>query len=135
MFQYSNNQSDPLAANITAGATSISVSTAISRPIPTPASPMLGTLIEGANIEVVWMYGSTSGGGTTTYQVIRGAEGTTARAFTTAAFLEVRFTAKGGRRSQQAFNADLILTQNEEVLTQDGNVLTFDDVSFASTSA
>lgn len=88
---FSNNASTLLDATITAGATSLTVSTGDGAEFqsPTDGDFELITLSEGANIEVMKVTARSGD----VFTVVRGREGTTGFAFTAGAIVEGRVTA------------------------------------------
>ena len=91
---FANNAATTLAAGITSGATSITVATGQGALFPsiTGTDFFYGTLIDSSNnIEIVRVTARTSD----TMTVVRGQEGTTARAYATGDKFELRVTAAG----------------------------------------
>lgn len=88
---FSNNASTLLDATITAGATSLTVSTGDGAEFqsPTDSDFELITLSEGANIEIMKVTARSGD----VFTVVRGEEGTTGFAFTAGAVVEARATA------------------------------------------
>lgn len=87
---YENNASGTLNASITAGATSLTLGSGEGANFPAISSPewYWGTLEEGSDVEVVRVTARS----TDTFTVVRGQQGTSGTAFTSAATFSIRWT-------------------------------------------
>lgn len=114
---FTNNATTALAASITSGATSLTVTTGTGALFPNPTSPdyFLVTLqgIAGTPIEIV----KCTARSTDTLTIVRAQEGTTASAFTGGDKVELRVTAGQMSSAAQAGLASGVVTENSTTVT------------------
>jgi hypothetical protein len=114
---FTNNATTNLAASITSGATSLTVSTGTGSLFPNPTAPdyFLITLIgiSGSPIEIV----KCTARSTDTLTIVRAQEGTTASAFTGGDQVQLRITAGVMNAAAQAGLASGAVTENTITVT------------------
>jgi hypothetical protein len=135
---FTNNASTNLAASITSGATSLTVTTGTGSLFPNPTAPdyFLVTLIgiSGSPIEIV----KVTARSTDTMTIVRAQEGTTASAFTGGDKVELRVTAGQMTGAAKSGLANGVITENSTTVTANytqstgNNALSVGPVSVAS---
>ena len=121
---FSNNAATNLAASITSGATSLTVTTGTGSLFPNPTAPdyFLVTLIgiSGTPIEIVKC--TARSGDTLT--IVRGQEGTTPSAFNGGDQVQLRITAAVMQAAAQSGLASGSMTENSQTITANYTIST-----------
>jgi hypothetical protein len=121
---FTNNAGTSLASSITTSATSLTVASGAGALFPNPTSPdyFLCTLanVSGSTTEIVKV---TSRSGDT-FTIVRAQEGTTASAFSTSDFVQLRITAAAMQGAAQSGLAGGAITENSNTVSSSYTIST-----------